>query len=153
MSYANLKHEDIKFVFGDKVFLNVSPWKKVLCFRCRGKLTPRFIVPYEILEIVEPMAYRLALQPELEHIQNAFYVSMLIKYRSNHSHIIPIEQIEVCSYMTYIEEPIKILAKDIKELRNKRIPSVKVLWRNHGVEEATWETDEECNFSILTSST
>ena len=141
-SYADLKRKDIEFAIGDKVFLKVSPWKKVLRFGKKGKLSPRFIGPYEIIERVGPVAYRLALPPELDRIHNVFHVSMLRRYRSDPSHVIPAETIDVQSDLTYEEEPVKILAREIKELRNKKIPLVKVLWRNHKAEEATWESEE-----------
>ncbi|XP_052878932.1 uncharacterized protein LOC128285498 [Gossypium arboreum] len=88
------------------------------------------------------MAYRLALPPELEKIHNVFHVSMLRRYRSDPSHVIPHTEIELQTDMTYSEEPMKILAREVKELRNKRVPLVKVLWHRHGMEEATWETEE-----------
>ncbi|KAA3488350.1 DNA/RNA polymerases superfamily protein [Gossypium australe] len=107
-SYADLKLKDIKFQI--------------------GKLSPRFIGPYEILERIGPVAYRLALPSELEKIHNVFHVSMLSRYRSDPSHMISPSNIEIQHDMTYNEEPIRILAREIKELRNKRIALVKVLW-------------------------
>ena len=80
-SYADLKRKEIEYAVGDKVFLKVSPWKKVLRFGKKGKLSPRFIGPYEILERVGPVAYRVALPPELSKIHNVFHVSMLRRYR------------------------------------------------------------------------
>ena len=74
----------------DKVFLKVSPWRKILRFGKKGKLSPRFIKPYEILERIGPVAYRLALLPELAKLHNVFHVSMLRKYRYDESHILPI---------------------------------------------------------------
>ena len=76
-SYADLKRKEIEFQVGDKVFLKVSPWKKVLRFGRKGKLSPRFIGPYEIIERIGLVAYRLALPPELDRIHNIFHVSML----------------------------------------------------------------------------
>ena len=81
-SYADLKRKDIEYQVGDKVFLKVSPWKKVLRFGRKGKLSPRFIGPYEVSERVGPVAYRLILPPELEKIHDVFHVSMLRRYRS-----------------------------------------------------------------------
>ncbi|WMV09174.1 hypothetical protein MTR67_002559 [Solanum verrucosum] len=98
-SYANLRRRDIEYKVGDKSFLKVSPWKKIMRFCKKGKLSPRFIGPYEILERVEPVAYKA-------------------------------ESIEVNSDLTYKEEPILIQARELKQLRNKRIPLVKLLWRN-----------------------
>ncbi|KAL5819629.1 hypothetical protein ACOSQ4_023471 [Xanthoceras sorbifolium] len=89
-----------------------------------------------------PVACRLALSLELEKIHNVFHVSMLRRYRSDPSHRVQTETIEIQPNLTYNEEPVKILNREVKELRNKRIPLVKVLWRNHNVEEATWESEE-----------
>ncbi|KAL5787294.1 hypothetical protein ACOSP7_004243 [Xanthoceras sorbifolium] len=141
-SYADLKRKEIEYEVGEKVFLKVSPWKKVLRFGRKGKLSPRFIGPYEIIERVGPVAYRLALPPELEKIHNVFHVSMLRRYRSDPSYRVQAESIEIRPDLTYEEEPVQILDREIKELRNKRVPLVKVLWRNHKVEEATWESEE-----------
>ncbi|KAK5832463.1 hypothetical protein PVK06_016265 [Gossypium arboreum] len=141
-SYADLKRRDIEYSVGDKVFLKVSPWKKVLRFGRKGKLTPRFTGPYEIVERIGPVAYRLSLPSELQRIHDVFHVSMLRKYRSDPSHIISTEDIEVRPDLSYEEEPVQILAREVKELRNKKVPLVKVLWRNHNVEEATWEPEE-----------
>ncbi|XP_040945820.1 uncharacterized protein, partial [Gossypium hirsutum] len=141
-SYADLKRRDIEYSVGHKVFLKVSPWKKILRFGRKGKLSPRFIGPYEIVERIGPVAYRLALPPELQKIHDVFHVSMLRRYRSDPSHVIPTEDIELRSDLTYEEEPVQILAREVKELRNKRVPLVKVLWRSHSVEEATWEPEE-----------
>ncbi|XP_057985284.1 uncharacterized protein LOC131170233 [Hevea brasiliensis] len=112
-------------------------------FRRKGKLSPRFIGPYEILERVGPLEYRLALPPELDKIHNVFHVSMLQRYRSDPSHILPLESIEVSPYLTYAEEPVAILAKETKQFRKKQIPLIKVLWRNQSKEEATREHEED----------
>ena len=111
-------------------------------FGKKAKLRPRFIRPYEEIEKVGPMAYRLALPPELEKIHSVFHVSMLRRYRSDPSHVVATKTIELRPDLTYEEEPIEILAREVKELRNKKIPLVKVLWRNHKTEEATWESEE-----------
>ncbi|KAA3472669.1 DNA/RNA polymerases superfamily protein [Gossypium australe] len=141
-SYADLKRKDIEFQIGDKVFLKVSLWKKILQFGREGKLSPRFIRPYEIIKRIGPVAYRLAIPSELEKIHNVFHVSMLRRYRSDPSHTISPTEIEIQPDMTYNEEPIRILAREVKELRNKSIALVKFLWQRHGVEEATWEPEE-----------
>ena len=87
-SYANMRRKDIRYEIGEKVFLKVSPWKKVMRFRKNGKLSPKFIGPYEVLEKVGLVAYRLALPLELEKIHNVFHVSMLRRYRSDPSHVV-----------------------------------------------------------------
>ena len=87
-SYANIKRKDIRYKVSEKVFLKVSPWKKVMRFGKKGKLSPRFIGPYEVIEKVGPVAYHLALPLELEKIHNMFNVSMLQRYRSDPSHVV-----------------------------------------------------------------
>ena len=110
-----------------------------------------------MIEKVGLVAYILALPLELEKIHNVFHVSMLRWYRSDPSHVVPSDTIELRPNLTYEEEPVEILAQEVKELRKKRIPLVKVLWRNYKTEEATWESKEvmrqqypklfdECNF-------
>ena len=100
-SYADMKRKDIRYEIGEKVFLKVSPWKKVMRFGKKGKLSPRFIGPYEVIEKVGPVAYRLALPPELEKIHSVFHVSMLRRYRSDPSHVISTETIELRPNLTY----------------------------------------------------
>ncbi|KAL4279073.1 hypothetical protein GQ457_03G013180 [Hibiscus cannabinus] len=134
----DLKRKEIEFSVGDQVFLKVSPWKKVLRFGRKGKLSLRFIGPYRIAWRVGPVAYSLELPPELQRIHDVFHVSMLRRYRSDPSHVIPTEEIEVRPDLSYEEEPIQILAHDEKVLRSKTISMVKVLWNNHGSSEATW---------------
>ena len=93
-SYADLKRKDIKYEVGDKVFLKVSPWRKILRFKNKGKLSPRFIGPYEILERIGLVAYRLAFPPELAKLHNVFHVSMLRRYCYDESHILLVQDIQ-----------------------------------------------------------
>ncbi|TYK02180.1 ty3-gypsy retrotransposon protein [Cucumis melo var. makuwa] len=90
-SYADVRRKDLEFDVGDKVFLKVAPMKGVLRFERRGKLSPRFVGPFEILERIGPVAYRLALPPSLSAVQDVFYVSMLRKYVSDPSHVVDYE--------------------------------------------------------------
>ena len=126
-SYADLKRRNIEYEVGDKVFLKVSPWRKILRFGQKGKLSPRFIGPYEILERIGPVAYQLALPPELAKLHDVFHVSMLRRYRSNESHILPVQEVQVHADFSYDEEPKAILAREVKQLRNKQVQLVKVL--------------------------
>ena len=89
-SYADLKRKDIKYEVENKVFLKISPWRKILRFGKKWKLNPRFIGPYEILKRIGPMSNRLALPLELAKLHNVFHVSMLRRYLSNESHILPV---------------------------------------------------------------
>ena len=93
-SYADLKRKYIEYEVSDKVFLK-SPWRKILRFRKKGKLSPRFIGPYEILERIGPVTYCLVLPLELAKLHNVFHVSMLRKYHYDESHILPVQDIQV----------------------------------------------------------
>ncbi|KAA3487724.1 integrase [Gossypium australe] len=126
------------FIPGPEVYIAVLE-ETAGCFR---KADPRFIGPYEVIERIGPVAYRLMLPSELDKIHNVFHVSMLQCYKSDPSHVISPSEIEIQPNLTYKEEPIRILAHETKELRNKKISLVKVMWHKHGVEEATWETEE-----------
>ena len=112
-SYANLKGKDIQYENDEKKFLKVSPWNKIMRFGRKGKLSPRFIGPYEVIEKVGLVAYRLALPPELEKIHNVFHVLVLRRYRLYPSHVVSLEVIELCLDLTYDEEPIEILAREV----------------------------------------
>ena len=94
-SCADLKCKEIEYSVGDMVFLKVSPWKKILRFGRKGKLSPRFIGPYQILKQVGPVAYQLELPPELDRIHDVFHVSMLMRYHSDPTQVVPVAEIEV----------------------------------------------------------
>ncbi|XP_004297864.1 PREDICTED: uncharacterized protein LOC101310312 [Fragaria vesca subsp. vesca] len=141
-SYADNRRRDLEFQVGDWVFLKLSPWKGVIRFGKRGKLSPSYIGPYEITERVGPVAYRLRLSPELSKIHDVFHVSMLRKYVADPSHILQEQPISLKKDLTY-EEPVQILDQKEKVLRNKTVRLVKVLSRSHQVEEATWEPEDQ----------
>ena len=99
---------------GDKVFLKVSSWRKILRFGQKGKLSPRFIGPYVILECISPVACQLALPPELAKLHDVFHVSMLRRYRSDGSQKLPVQEVQVQADFSYDEEPKAILAREVK---------------------------------------
>ncbi|XP_070015249.1 uncharacterized protein [Nicotiana sylvestris] len=137
------RHRDLEFMVGNKVFLKVSPMKGVMRFGKKGKLSPRFIGPYDIIEKKGNMAYELALPVKLSSVYPIFHVSMLRKYIHDKSHIIPTNTIEIKEGLTYEEVPIEILDRQVRKLRTKDIASVKVLWSNHDSKEATWDVEED----------
>ena len=142
-SYADKRRKDLEFLQGDHVFLKVSPSRGIIRFGMKGKLNPRYIGPFEILEKIGPVAYRLALPPELANVHNVFHVSMLKKYVFDPSHVIEHQPLEIREDLSYVEQPVQILDQRYRELRNKVIPLVRVLWRNHTTEESTWEREVE----------
>ena len=112
-------------------------------FGRKSKLNPIYIGPYEIIEKVGLVAYKVALPVELAQIHNAFHVSNLRKYVSDPSHVIQTEMVKLKEDLTYPEEPVQIVSRESKQLRSKIIPLVKVLWRNQNFEEATWEREDD----------
>ena len=140
-SYADVRRRPLEFEIGDHVFLKIAPIKGVMWFGKKGKLSPRYIGPFEILNRVGEVAYRLALPPSLASVQNAFHVSMLRKYVPDPNHVLRHEVLDINPEATYEEKPSRILDRKDKELRNRTIPMVKVQWGNHAEEEATWELE------------
>ena len=125
------------------MFLKLSPWKGVVRFGKRGKLSPRYIGPFEIVERIGLVAYRLDLSEEFSRVHNVFHISMLRKYIPDPSHVLKTPEIELRDDLSYEEQPVQILGREEKELRNKTISLVKIQWRNHLVEEATWEREDQ----------
>src|SRR5262249_39102481 len=142
-SYADVRRKDLAFDVGDHVFLKVSPTKGVVRFGQQGKLKPRFIGPFEVLERVGAVAYRLALPPSLDGVHDVFHVSMLKRYLADPSHVVDLPPVAIRPDLSYEEHPIRILDRKTQELRSKSIPLVKVLWQHHSFEEATWELEDE----------
>ncbi|WMV46618.1 hypothetical protein MTR67_040003 [Solanum verrucosum] len=138
MKYADHKVRDIVFQSGENVLLKVSPMKGVMRFGKKGKLSHRYIGPFEILECVGPIAYRLDLPPNLSSVHLVFHVSMLKMYHGDGDYIIKWDSIVLDKDLQYEEEPIAILDRDLPKLRTKAIKSVKVQWKHRLVEEATW---------------
>ncbi|XP_022853863.1 uncharacterized protein LOC111375293 [Olea europaea var. sylvestris] len=104
-SYANKRKKELEFEVGEKVFLKVAPTKGILRFAKRGKLKPRFFSPYEILEKIGNVAYRLALPPELSAIDDVFNISTLRKYIHDPTHMVNVQSLDVKKDMTYEEAP------------------------------------------------
>ena len=125
------------------VFLKVSPMRGVTHFGIKGKLAPWFTGPFEIIERVGPLAYHLDLPPHLSDIHNVFHVSMLRKYEPDSSQVVMWIEILLWEDLTYKEEQIMILDREVKVLRCREIPLVKVLWQYKRVEEATWDLEFE----------
>src|SRR5262249_910428 len=139
-NYTDLKRRDVQFQIGDHVFLKVSPMKGVVRFGKREKLNPRYIGPFDILERVGKVSYRLVLPPHLSYIHPIFHISILRKYIPNPSHKRQAPDIEIMEDLKYEEILIAIVDRQIRKLRNKEIPIIKAQWQNHGIEECTWET-------------
>lgn len=142
-SYADLRRRPLEFNVGDKVMLKVSPWKGVIRFGKRGKLSPRYIGPFKILARVGPVAYKLELPEGLQGIHNTFHVSNLKKCLSDESLIIPLEELRIDDKLHFIEEPVEIMDREVKQLKQSRIPIVKVRWNTRRGQEYTWEREDQ----------
>jgi hypothetical protein len=140
-SYADVRRRPLEFGVGEEVFLRVSPMKGVKRFGIKGKLSPKYIGPYEIVERIGEVAYKLELPSTMGKAHDVFHVSQLRKYVSDPSHVVRSEVLNLEPDLTYEERPVRILDRKEKRLRNKIIPLVKVLWRCDQFEEETWETE------------
>ena len=142
-SYSDMRRRDLEFRINDWVFLKVSPMKGVMRFGKKGKLSPQYIGPYRIIRRVGQLAYELELPSELESVHPVFHVSMLRKCIGDPTRVVPTDDVQITEDLSYEEIPVAILDRQIRNLRNKEVASVKVLWRSKNVEEMTWESEEE----------
>jgi len=142
-SYANRRRRPLEFEVGDHVFLKVSPVTGIGRSMKARKLSPKYLGPFEILARIGPVAYRLALPPNLSHIHDVFHVSQLKKYQPDPSHVIEYENIALQDNLSFVVFPERIIDEKTKQLRKKAIPMVKVVWKGLSPEEATWEMEAD----------
>ncbi|KAL8134287.1 hypothetical protein AgCh_009360 [Apium graveolens] len=141
-SYADQHRKFGGFEPGDHVFLKVSPCKGVKRFGMKGKLSPRYVGPFDVMEKVGEVSYRVALPPQLSHVHNVFHVSVLRGYKYHPLHVVQYPLHKIKEDLSCEEEAEAILAREERVLRKNTIPFVKVLWKNHSEREATWELEE-----------
>ena len=137
-----MRRRPLELEVGDQVFLKVIPKRGVVRFGKQGKLSPRFIGPFEILERVGIVDYRLALPPRMSGVHKVFHVSMLRKYTPDPAHVVDWGQIEVDTDETFEEGLVCILDSRDQVFRRKTVRLVRVLWRHYGMEESTWEHED-----------
>ncbi|GJQ94447.1 hypothetical protein Tco_0005586 [Tanacetum coccineum] len=141
-SYADNRRKPLEFEVGDRVMLKVSPWKGVIRFGKKGKLAPRYVGPFEILERIGPVAYRLRLPEELSGVHDTFHVSNLKKCLADASLHVPLDEIKVDKTLRFVEEPVEIMDREVKSLKRSRILLVKVHWNSKRGPEFTWERED-----------
>ncbi|GJS03950.1 putative reverse transcriptase domain-containing protein [Tanacetum coccineum] len=142
-SYADVRHKPLEFQVGDKVMLKVSPWKGVIRFGKRGKLNPHYIEPFKIISKVGTVSYRLELPKWLSRVHSMFYVSKLKKCMAEEPLAIPLDEIQVHDKLHFIEEPVEIMDREVKLLKQIHISIVKVCWNFRRVHEFTWEREDQ----------
>ncbi|WMV41253.1 hypothetical protein MTR67_034638 [Solanum verrucosum] len=142
-SYADVRRKDHEFDVHDSIYLKISPMKGGMRFGKKGKLSPRYVDPYQIFRLVGKIAYELKFPNELASVHPVFHVFMLNKCVGDPTSIVPLVGLGVKENLSYEQVPIEILDRQVKKLRNKEVASVKVLWRDKLVEGATWEAEAD----------
>ncbi|GJT11704.1 putative reverse transcriptase domain-containing protein [Tanacetum coccineum] len=142
-SYADLKRKPMEFQVGDRVMLKVSPWKGVVRFGKRGKLNPRYVGPFKVLEKVRAVAYKLELPQELSRVHNTFHVSNLKKCYADEPLAVPLDGLHIDDKLHFVEEPVEIMDREVKRLKQSRIPIIKVRWNSRRGPEFTWEREDQ----------
>jgi hypothetical protein len=117
--------------------------RNVFRFGNKRKLSPRYVGPFKVLKQIGSLAYKIEMPPNLVGIHDVFHVSQPRKCIHDPSQVINHEPLDIQPNLTYEELPVQILDRKEQQLRTKTIPLVKVLWRNHGVEEASWELEQQ----------
>ncbi|GJX54981.1 putative reverse transcriptase domain-containing protein [Tanacetum coccineum] len=117
--------------------------RSVIRFGKQGKLNPRYIGPFKILELIGPVAYKLELPEELSNVHSTFHVSNLKKCLSNESLVIPMKELQLDDKLNFVEEPVEIMDREVKQLRQSRIPIVKVRWNSKRGPKFTWEREDQ----------
>jgi hypothetical protein len=141
-TYANKRHRPLEFDVGDHIYLRVSPMKGVKRFGVKGKLAPRYIGPFPILEKCGTMAYKLDLPPSLVGVHDIFHVSQLKKCLKAPMDVMLPEVTPLETDLSYPEHPIKVLDQKDRVTRRKTMKFFKIPWSNHSEEEATQESKD-----------
>nr|GFA87616.1 putative reverse transcriptase domain-containing protein [Tanacetum cinerariifolium] len=141
-SYADVRRKPLEFHVGDRVMLKVSPWKEVIRFGKRGKLNPRYIGPFKVLAKVGTIACRLKLPQQLSRVHSTFHISNLNKCLSDEPLAISLDEIHIDDKLYFVEEPVDIMNRKVKQLNKSCILIIKVLWNSKRGPEFTWEPED-----------
>ncbi|GJX02478.1 putative reverse transcriptase domain-containing protein [Tanacetum coccineum] len=141
-SLIGTKRKPLEYEVGDCVLLKVSPCKGVICFGTKGKLAPRYVGPFEILDRIDPVAYRLRLPKELSSVHDTFHVSNLKKCLADANLHVPLDEIKIDKTLHFVEEPVEIMDREVRSLKRSKISLVKVRWNSKRGPEFTWERED-----------
>nr|GEV97280.1 putative reverse transcriptase domain-containing protein [Tanacetum cinerariifolium] len=142
-SYADVRWKPLEFQVGYKVMLKVSPWKGVIRFGKQEKLNPHYIGPFKIIAKVGTVAYRLELLEQLSKVHSTFHVSNLKKCLADEPLAIPLDEIQVDDKLHFVEEPVEIMDREVKRLKQSRVSIFKVCWNSRRGPEFTWECKDQ----------
>nr|GEY06481.1 putative reverse transcriptase domain-containing protein [Tanacetum cinerariifolium] len=142
-SYVDVRCKPLKFQVGDRVMLKVSHWKEVICFGKRGKLNRRYIGPFKVLAQVGDVAYRIELPQQLSKVHSTFHVSNIKKCLSDEPLAILFDEIHIDDKLYFVKEPMEIMDRKVKRLKQRRIPIIKVRWNSMRGLEFTWEREDQ----------
>ncbi|GJS40003.1 hypothetical protein Tco_0565046 [Tanacetum coccineum] len=140
-SYVDYRRKPLEFEVGGRVLLKVTPWKGVVCFGKKSKLAPRYVGPFEILERISLVAYKLRLPEEFNSVHDTFHVSNMKKCLADANLQVPLNEIKIEQTLCFVEEPLEIMDREVKSLKRSRIPLVKVCWNSKRGPEFTWERE------------
>ncbi|XP_035832699.1 uncharacterized protein LOC118481645 [Helianthus annuus] len=142
-SYADKRRKPLEFHVEDRVLLKGSPRKGVVRFGKRGKLNPRYVGPFKITERIGKVANKLNMPDELNVVHNVFHVLNLKKCLSYETLIVPFKELTTDDQLHFIEEPVKIIDKEIKTLKHNKILIVRIHWNSRRGPEFTWEREDQ----------
>ncbi|GKB82684.1 hypothetical protein Tco_0949579, partial [Tanacetum coccineum] len=142
-SYTNLKRKPMELQVGDRVMLKVLPWKEVVRFGKRGNLKPTYVGPFKVLEKVGAVAYKLEILQELSRVHNTLHVSYLKKCYADEPLAVPLNGLHIDDKLYFVKEPVKIMDREVKRLKQSRILIIKVRWNSRRGPEFIWEREDQ----------
>ncbi|GKC96128.1 hypothetical protein Tco_1161570 [Tanacetum coccineum] len=139
----SLFHDDPYMKVMQAYYTEKSPILPPTIIPQSSKLNPRYFGPFKILERIGPVAYKLKLPEELRNVHNTFHVFNLKKCLFDESLVIPMKELRVDNKLNFVEEPVEIMDREVKQLKQSRIPIVKVRWNSKRGPEFTWEREDQ----------